>query len=139
VELVFHPPVAAAQYLLNCKNLKQMLNKDCQAGTEAQQRTNDKVATSSHTIGKPNVSCRLTSKELFNSHSTFKDPLAWHVWEMAFDLGNTYSKQVISDFINDILSSAKNKFENNKHRPLSEASIEAETCIQVCDAILKSI
>jgi hypothetical protein len=56
VELVFHPPVAAAQYLLNCKNLKQMLNKDCQAGTDAQQRTNDEVTTSSHTIGKPNVS-----------------------------------------------------------------------------------
>lgn len=34
-----------------------MLNKECQAGTEAQQRTNDEVTTSSHTIGKPNVIC----------------------------------------------------------------------------------
>ena len=34
-----------------------MLNKVCQARTEAQQRTKDEVTTSSHTIGKPNVIC----------------------------------------------------------------------------------
>lgn len=32
-----------------------MLNKKRQAGTKAQQSTNDEVSSSSHTIGKPNV------------------------------------------------------------------------------------
>ncbi len=34
-----------------------MLKKECQAGTNAQQSTNDEVTTSIHTIGKPDVIC----------------------------------------------------------------------------------
>ncbi len=116
-----------------------MKNRITSAGANADSSTPDEVTTSSQTIAKPNVSCRLTSKELFEKHSTFKDPLAWHVWKMAFDLGNSYGKEIISNFITIILNSAKDKYEKNKNRPLSEASIEAQSCIQVCNAILNAV
>ena len=38
-----------------------MLNKKRQVGTKAQQRTDDELTTSSHTIGKPNVACCVSS------------------------------------------------------------------------------
>lgn len=40
---------------------KMLTNSKSQAGTNAQQRTNDEVITSSHTIGKPNVACCVSS------------------------------------------------------------------------------
>ncbi len=116
-----------------------MQNNNSKAGTEVPTSTNADDTMSSQTIAKPNVSRRVKSKELFERHSTFKDGFAWHIWKMAFDFGNSHSKEVLTDFIMDICSSAENKYQNNKHRPLSEASIEAETCIQVCKAILAAM
>ena len=116
-----------------------MQNKKLQAETKADSEQMPIVIPSSPNAAKPNVSRRVKSKELFERHSTFKDGLAWHIWKMAFDFGNSHSKEVLTDFIMDICSSAENKYQNNKHRPLSEASIEAETCIQVCKAILAAM
>ncbi len=95
--------------------------------------------TSSQTIAKPTVSSRSRSKELFEKHSTFKDAAAWHTWKMSFDIGRNYSKDLISNFIIEISQQAEVKFNKNKHRPLSEASIEAETIIFVCKGILAAM
>lgn len=88
---------------------------------------------------KPNVSSRSESKRLFEKFSSFKDAAAWHTWKKAFDIGSNYRNEIIVKFVNSIKTIAEEKYNNNKHRPLSEASIEAETTLSVCKAIIDAL
>lgn len=101
--------------------------------------TKDEGLTVSPNDSKPLVSSRSESKRLFEKFSSFKDAAAWHTWKKAFDIGSNHRNEVIVKFVNSIKEMAEEKFEKNKHRPLSESSIEAETTICVCKAIVDAL
>lgn len=79
-----------------------MNNKERQAGTNAQQSTNDEVKTSSSHNAKPNVACSFSSNETKNYSEEIKE---------AWDKGLGHTKIFMNDFGQPVSITSFNEFD----------------------------